>query len=60
MEIGPPDAIFGLVEAFKNDPRSKKVNLGIGVYTDDKGDPYVFPVVRKVNKIRSGMPNRKK
>ena len=49
MQQVPPDAIFGLVEAFRNDPRPKKVNLGIGVYTDDKGDPYVLPVVRKVS-----------
>lgn len=40
------------MEAFKNDPRERKVNLGIGVYTNDGGDPYVFPVVRKVGYAR--------
>ena len=33
---------------FKNDKDAKKVNLGVGAYRDDKGKPYVFPVVRKV------------
>ena len=49
MKEGPPDAIFGLVESFKSDPRPNKVNLGIGVYADDKGKPYVFPIVREVS-----------
>ena len=30
MEPGPPDAIFGLVEAHKKDPRPEKVSLAIG------------------------------
>ena len=59
METGAPDAIFGLVEAFKSDLRPRKVNLGIGVYADDKGDPYVFPVVRKVKMIRSTIENHR-
>lgn len=33
----PADAIFGLTEAFKNDPNPDKVNLGAGVYKDDNG-----------------------
>ncbi|HAZ15510.1 MAG: hypothetical protein A2Y28_05105 [Chlamydiae bacterium GWC2_50_10] len=33
--LAPSDPIYGLMEDFKNDPREKKVNLGIGIYKDD-------------------------
>lgn len=42
----PPDAIFGLAEAFRNDPRENKINLGIGVYRDDSGRTPVMQAVR--------------
>lgn len=48
MEQGPPDAIFGLVEAHKKDSRPEKVNLAIGAYRDSDGKPLVLPTVRKV------------
>jgi len=44
---GPPDAILGITEAFKADPFKEKINLGVGAYRDDKGQPYVLPSVRK-------------
>lgn len=47
VETGPPDAIFGLVEAHKKDPRPNKVSLAIGAYRDDQGKPWVLPTVRK-------------
>ena len=34
MEQGSPDAIFGLVEAHKKDPRTEKVSVVIGAYLD--------------------------
>ncbi len=48
MEQGPPDAIFGLVEAHKKDPRPEKVSLAIGAYRDGQGKPLVLPTVKKV------------
>ncbi|MCA9260658.1 MAG: aspartate/tyrosine/aromatic aminotransferase [Planctomycetales bacterium] len=33
----PPDAILGLTEAFRKDPRADKINLSVGVYLDDHG-----------------------
>lgn len=48
VEQGPPDAIFGLVEAHKKDPRPEKVSLAIGAYRDSEGKPLVLPTVRKV------------
>ena len=49
VETRPPDAIFGLVEAHKKDPRPNKVSLAIGAYRDKKGDPLVLPTVRKAD-----------
>lgn len=48
MQMGPPDPILGVTEAFKRDSNSKKMNLGVGAYRDDSGKPYVLNCVRKV------------
>lgn len=50
MEMGPPDAILGVTEAFKRDTNPKKMNLGVGAYRDDNGKPFVLPSVRKVSR----------
>jgi len=34
--------------AFKDDTNDKKVSLGVGVYRDDNGLPWILPVVKKV------------
>ncbi|XP_068117063.1 aspartate aminotransferase, mitochondrial [Hyperolius riggenbachi] len=47
VEMGPPDPILGVTEAFKRDTNAKKMNLGVGAYRDDKGKPYVLNTVRK-------------
>ena len=44
----PLDPIFQLLEDYNADPNPKKVNLGIGLYADYEGNPYVFPVIQKV------------
>ena len=36
VEMGPPDAILGVTEAFKRDTNPKKMNLGVGAYRDDQ------------------------
>lgn len=38
----------GVTEAFKKDTDSKKINLGVGAYRDEKGKPFVLPSVREV------------
>ncbi|NXX50523.1 AATM protein, partial [Tricholaema leucomelas] len=48
VEMGPPDPILGVTEAYKRDTNSKKMNLGVGAYRDDNGKPYVLGCVRKV------------
>ncbi|KAI1889970.1 hypothetical protein AGOR_G00168390 [Albula goreensis] len=47
VQMGPPDPILGVTEAFKRDTNSKKMNLGVGAYRDDQGKPYVLSCVRK-------------
>ena len=47
LTAAPPDAILGLTEAFKKDPRPDKINLGVGVYTTDAGDTPVLVSVKK-------------
>lgn len=42
-----PDPIFGLVAAFKQDIRVEKVNLCIGIYTDDDLKADLIPSARK-------------
>ncbi|MGE3279292.1 MAG: aminotransferase class I/II-fold pyridoxal phosphate-dependent enzyme [Candidatus Altimarinota bacterium] len=44
----PLDPIFQLLADYNADPNPKKVNLGIGLYADYEGNPFVFPVVKKV------------
>lgn len=51
VEMGPPDAILGVTEAFKRDTNPKKMNLGVGAYRDDNGKPFVLPSVRKAEEL---------
>lgn len=51
IEYLPEDPILSLPIHFAADPRSPKVNLGIGAYKDEKGKSYVLPSVRKAEKI---------
>merc|ERR1712209_250859 len=46
VEMGPPDPILGVTEAFKKDTNPKKMNLGVGAYRDDQGKPFVLPSVQ--------------
>lgn len=46
VEMGPPDPILGVTEAFKKDTNPKKMNLGVGAYRDDQGKPFVLPSVK--------------
>jgi aspartate/tyrosine/aromatic aminotransferase len=47
IPLCPPDPIYGLMEAFKQDSRKSKVNLGIGVYKDAA---LTTPLMRAVHK----------
>jgi len=51
VEMGPPDAILGVTEAYKKDTNPKKISLGVGAYRDDNGKPFVLPSVRQAEDI---------
>nr|XP_002126101.1 aspartate aminotransferase, mitochondrial [Ciona intestinalis] len=55
VEMGPPDPILGVTEAFKRDTNPKKMNLGVGAYRDDQGKPYVLPTVKKAELAIQGL-----
>ena len=46
VELAPRDPILGLTEQYNADKNPRKVNLGIGVYTDDKGKVPLLECVR--------------
>lgn len=46
-----PVAVFKLTADFREDPSASKVNLGVGAYRTDDSQPWVLPVVRKVEKM---------
>lgn len=43
----PPDPLFHLLEQFKRDPNPRKLNLGIGVFATEQGEPFVLPSIRR-------------
>ena len=50
IELAPRDPILGVTEAFNADPNPRKVNLGVGVYTDDTGKVPLLECVRRAEK----------
>ena len=46
VQMAPRDPILGLIETFNADNNPKKINLGVGVYYDDKGK---VPLLKCVN-----------
>jgi len=54
VTAAPPDAIFGLTAAFKNDTNPNKVNLGAGVYKDDSGITPVLASVKEAERLLLG------
>ncbi|KAK9463318.1 pyridoxal phosphate-dependent transferase [Lipomyces oligophaga] len=56
VSVAPPDALFGVLAAYKADPAPNKVDVSVGAYRDDTGKPWVLPVVRKVDGILKDDP----
>ena len=50
IEPAPADPILGLTEAFRKDPRPFKVNLGVGVFVDEKGTTPVLECVKRAER----------
>ncbi|ABB09133.1 amino acid aminotransferase [Burkholderia lata] len=58
VQLAPRDPILGLNEAFNADARPTKVNLGVGVYTNEEGKIPLLRAVREAEKVRvdAGLP----
>jgi aromatic-amino-acid transaminase len=50
IELAPRDPILGVTEAFNADSNPHKVNLGVGVYTDEDGKVPVLECVRRAER----------
>ncbi|KAL0219880.1 hypothetical protein P9112_005533 [Eukaryota sp. TZLM1-RC] len=50
VPLAPPDKILNLVQEYKADPDSRKVNVSVGAFRDDNGSPVVLDVVRDVER----------
>ena len=46
LDVPPEDPILGLIAAFRNDPSPDKVDLGVGVYRDERGVTAVLDTVK--------------
>ena len=54
VDMAPKDPILGVTETYVADKNPKKVNLGVGVYTDDDGKVPLLECVREAEDIRVG------
>ena len=52
VPLAPADPILGITEAFLADTNPRKVNLGVGVYTDDAGKVPLLECVRRAEADR--------
>ncbi|HAN98699.1 MAG TPA: aromatic amino acid aminotransferase [Planctomycetaceae bacterium] len=50
IQAAPPDPILGLGEAFRNDPRTDKINLSVGVFQDDDGRTPMLACVKEAER----------
>lgn len=51
VTAAPADPILGLTEEFRNDKRSHKINLGVGIYKNDAGETPILNTVKKAEQI---------
>jgi aromatic-amino-acid transaminase len=50
LTAAPPDKIIALMGQFREDPRPGKIDLGVGVYKDAKGNTPIMAAVREAEK----------
>nr|WP_272867848.1 amino acid aminotransferase [Photobacterium aquimaris] len=51
ITAAPADPILGLTDDFKADPRTHKINLGVGIYKNEAGNTPVLATVKKAEAI---------
>ncbi len=47
LQAASADAILGLITEHQNDPRTEKIDLGVGVYRTEQGETPVLDVVKR-------------
>ncbi|PIY74760.1 MAG: aromatic amino acid aminotransferase [Rhodobacterales bacterium CG_4_10_14_0_8_um_filter_70_9] len=50
LQPPPPDKILALSAAYRADPRTKKLDLGVGVYKDEAGDTVILRAVKEAER----------
>lgn len=50
LTTAPADPILGLAQTFRNDPRSNKIDLTVGVYKDESGATPILKSVKEAEK----------
>jgi aromatic-amino-acid transaminase len=51
LQQQPADALLALIKLHNDDPRTDKIDLGVGVYRTGQGDTPVFTAVKQAEKI---------
>ena len=46
-----PDALLALIRLYAGDPRSDKIDLGVGVYRTEEGDTPVFAAIKTAEQV---------
>ncbi|MDE3009320.1 MAG: aspartate/tyrosine/aromatic aminotransferase [Pseudomonadota bacterium] len=57
VDLAPRDPILGITEAFNQDANPRKVNLGVGVYTDENGKVPLLDCVRQAEAQLTAIPS---
>ena len=57
VPMGTPDSILGLSADFRKCTAPEKVNLVVGAYRDESGDPWVLPSVRTAEAMMAANPS---
>lgn len=50
VSMAAADPILGLTDAFKKDPRTEKINLGVGIYKNESGLTPILDTVKEAEK----------
>lgn len=57
LAVKPPDPLLKIIKMFREDPRSDKIDLGVGVYRDENG---VTPVMKAIKEAEQRLLGEQK
>jgi aromatic-amino-acid transaminase len=50
LAVMPPDPLLKIIKMFRDDPRTDKIDLGVGVYKDESGNTPVMQAVKEAER----------